>query len=183
MKPDPQYIISLTNATMYFYTDFSSKIPASLKIKILQEKIPKSYDNLRRRIEVLAEEARLKKKSPVMHKQEFWWVCGSVGLWVCVWEGVGGWVWVHSEFSCIAVYVMTCYVPCSNKMNDIINGVEETEIAVDFLHTTSKIHCLQDYMKSHSFSKNREKQKCGLSDTSFLSCSWYGAPLQDTSPH
>ena len=75
---------------MYFYTDFSSKIPASLKIKILQEKIPKSYDNLWRRIEVLAEEARLKKQSPVMHKQEFWWVCGSVGLWGRGW--VSGWV-------------------------------------------------------------------------------------------
>lgn len=108
------------------------------------------------------------------------WVCGSVG------EGVGKWVGVLStqwgQLHCCLSNDILC--SCSNKVNDIINGVEETEIAVDFLHTTSKIHCLQDYMKSHSFGKNGwEKRKGRLSDTSFLSCSWCGAPLQDTSPH
>ena len=63
----------------------------------------------------------------------------------------------YSKFSCIAVYVLSPNVPCSKKVGDIITGVEETEIAVDFLHTTSKIHCSQakPYMKSRSFGKSR----------------------------
>ena len=43
----------------------------NFKVKILKERIPKSYDDLRRKIEALAAH---KGRPPVIHKAAFWCV-------------------------------------------------------------------------------------------------------------
>ena len=43
-----------------------------MRIKTLEEKIPSSYDQLRRRIEQLAVNSRNKEISPIIKKSDFW---------------------------------------------------------------------------------------------------------------
>ena len=51
--------------------DFSS-VAIGLNINILEEKIPHSYDQLRIRIEELAQNARDRDNPPVLKKSNFW---------------------------------------------------------------------------------------------------------------
>ena len=52
--------------------DMSGFVPMTLRIKILKEMIPKSYDDLRKRIEEMVVEARVNKDQPLLHKDVFW---------------------------------------------------------------------------------------------------------------
>lgn len=65
--------LSLSLSISLSLSDPASRMPSSLKIKILEEKIPQSYDRLRERIEVMACDARLNHKPPIIHRDEFWY--------------------------------------------------------------------------------------------------------------
>ena len=55
-------------------SDSESKLCTGLKIKILEEKIPYSYELLRRRIEDLTKLTRDRRSPPVMERKRFWLV-------------------------------------------------------------------------------------------------------------
>ncbi len=64
--------ISTNHSPRPTFPDPGSRMPSSLKIKILEEKIPESYNRLRERIETLALDARTHHNPPVRHPDEFW---------------------------------------------------------------------------------------------------------------
>ena len=80
-------IIYDTAMAMKAPKDFTSAT-IGLSVNILEEKIPKSYELLRMRIEDLAAQLRKKGTPPVLRREEFWCVCvcGCVWVWLCVGE-------------------------------------------------------------------------------------------------